>query len=159
MSISNQDEKDKDETGEGGGFSGASGEIEFRYKDIYATAPRDDILPDSEIKRLLTVHRDLHKDRVDKQKMTRKERLASKEGRLHHTRDSQHGLGMGGGGGASNYKKHPISDRAQFSGVDRQVAAIPTQYEAETNLELSEKLENRFVLKNAPKFNPKPRPM
>ena len=154
MTINKDNNEDDDKGGEGGGKS--SGDIHFRYKDILSTGPRDDVLPEGEIKRLLIVHQDLHKNRVEKQKVTLKERKAAKEGR-YENKNRGHGFA---GGGASPYKKHPISNKAQFSGIDRQVTALPTENQAETNSETKEKLENqnRNVLRHSPKFNPKPRP-
>jgi hypothetical protein len=144
---------------EDGGTSGQTGEIEFRYKDAMSVANRDDLLPASEIKRLLIVHKDIHKQRVDKQKATREQRNALKEGKYVAPSVAQQ-LAGGGGGSVSPYKKHPISDRAQFSGVDKQVVGIPTLNEANTNSELKDKLENKLQnrLQNTPKFNPRPRP-
>jgi hypothetical protein len=151
---------DEGESGETGGTS--SGEIHFRYKDILSTVPRDDVLPDSEIKRLLIVHQDLHKDRVDKQKAVRKERQALKEGRTKvWTSYDEKRMGRGFSGGSSSpYKSHPITNKAQFSGIDRQVTSLPTENQAETNSDLRDQLENqnRNVLRHSPKFNPKPRP-
>jgi hypothetical protein len=148
------------QTGQGG-QGGAAGEIRFRYKDAMSIEPRDDALPLTELNRLLAVHKDLHKAYVDKQKLTRKERKILKEGRASLTSRQDIGLGRGGsGGGHSNYKKHPISDKAQFSGVDRQISALPTKNQADTNEQQRADLENRLELRhqNVPKFNPKPRP-
>ena len=160
-----RDEIEKNKEGEGetggeGSIGGAAGEVQFRYRDAYSLGPRDDQLPAAEVKRLLVVHNESHKAWVVKQKQTRAERKAFKEGKKNH----QAGLGLGGGSGAASpYKKHPISDKAQFSGRDRQVISLPTEYVAETNPEfvdrLENRLENRYQLQNAPKFNPKPRPL
>ena len=150
-------EEEDDEGSQGSG--GQTGEIEFRYKDAMSVANRDDLLPASEIKRLLIVHKDIHKERVDKQKATRAERNALKEGKYVAPSIAQQLSGRGAGR-SSPYKKHPISDKAQFSGVDKQVVGIPTLNEAKTNEELKDKLENKLQnrLQNAPKFNPRPRP-
>lgn len=134
---------------------GAGGEIRFHYKDMYSTVLRDDTLPPHELKHLLMIHQDLHKDRVNKQKMTRKERAALKEGRLHHTAQNR---ALGVGGGTSKYRQHPISHKAQFSGMDKQTSILPHDFDAETNLDRQNELEHRFVLQNMPKFNPKPMP-
>jgi len=147
-----------DDSGEGGK---SSGEIQFRYKDILSEGPRDDVLSEGEIKRLLLVHQELHKDHVDKQKATRAERKALKEGKTPAFSSQSHRIGGSSfGGSASPYKKHPITNKAQFSGIDSQVSAIPSENNAETNADAKEKLENqnRNVLRHAPKFNPKPRP-
>ncbi|MHB1947689.1 MAG: hypothetical protein ACYCQI_06200 [Gammaproteobacteria bacterium] len=159
--MKDNEENDKfqsDDEGESGqGSGGKTGEIRFIYRDAMSLPPRDDMLPPSEIKRLLIIHKDLHRERVEKQKMTRKEREALKEGKLHLQASYMQGLGQGGGT-RSNYKKHPIANKAQFSGIDKQTSNLPTEFNAETNLEMQNKLENRYVLRNAPKFNPKPRP-
>lgn len=150
---------DEDEGGQGG----QTGAIQFRYQDPFAEKKRDDALPPSEIKRLLTIHNELHKERVDKQKLTRKDRKALKEGKLTATAQYQQNLrqGRGGSGGfASRFKSHPISNKAQFSGIDRQVVAIPSENKAETNEEQRNELENRLLnrMRHTPKFNPKPSP-
>lgn len=159
MSI-DQDKWDEEEgqgdQGSETGSGGKSGEIGFRFKtEIY----RDEQLPPHEIKRLLQIHKDAHKAQVTKQKLTRKERQALKEGRKDLVSQYRTGYGAGGGN-ASIYKKHPISNKAQFSGIDKQVSALPTENEADTNPELRDKLENRYNYNYQPtkQFNPKPRP-
>jgi hypothetical protein len=149
-------DEEEDEGSQGSG--GQTGEIEFRYKDAMSVANRDDLLPASEIKRLLIVHKDIHKERVDKQKATREQRNALKQGKYVVPSVARQLAGRGGR--VSPYKKHPISDRAQFSGVDKQVVGIPTENAANTNSELKDKLENRLQnrLQNTPKFNPRLRP-
>jgi hypothetical protein len=153
-----------DDEDEGTGTDGGSGDIiHFRYKDILAAEPRDDLLPASKIKHILAMHDELHKTRVDKQKQIRKERELLKSGRTitpEMKYQIQMGRSTGGGGSASNYKTHPITQKPQFSGMDQQVSALPTENKAETNQELKEALENRHQLRyqNAPTFNPKPRP-
>lgn len=174
MTTKDEDEKkrlaelaeEEGESGEGeGGISGQTGEIKFRYRDILSTEPRDDVLPEAEIRRLLLVHEDIHKERVDKQKATRKERDDIKNGRVNA--NSYDGLGLrkggGGGGGNSPYKQHPVSNHAQFSGAtDRKITGVPSDSLAETNddikQDLLDKLDLRFQHKNVPKFNPTPRP-
>jgi len=166
MTINNDDIDDKDDkTGQGGeeggegGKGGKSGEIHFRYQDAMSLPQRDDLLPPEEIRRLLIVQKELHKSHVDKQKSTRKERTAIKEGRVQY--DHRAGLRAGYGSG-SQFKKHWISNKAQFSGIDRQVVGVPTENRAETNEANRNELENRLQLRhahrNVPKFNPKPRP-
>lgn len=156
----NEDKSGSQSGGEDkGGRGGKSGEIGARVK---IEISRDDLLSPSELKRLISTHQDLHKSYVDKQKLLRKERKALKEGQkalvkqIHQSR-----MGLGGGGSAARFKQHPINNKAQFSGVDKQVSNIPTQFEAETNSKLKNDLENRHELKHQfqPKrtFNPKPR--
>lgn len=162
--IKNKEEEEQGEgtAGGGTGTGGASGEVHFRYRDAFSVDPRDDLLPPQEIKRLLSVHKDNHKNLVKKQQLTRKERRALKEGKLQR-QTQQSGFGFGGGHVA--YKQHPIASKAQFSGIDRQVNNLPNNYDADTNPEQKDALENRLEnrlqnrLQNAPKFNPKPRPM
>lgn len=142
-----------------GGQGGVGGKIHFRFRDAASLPPRDDVLPPTEIKRLLTVQSGLHKDRVDKQKLTRKERAAIKAGKKHLVSNYTQGLGQGNFGGSSRFKQHPITNKAQFSGIDKQTIGLPTEFDAETNAEMRDRLENRFQHRNVPKFNPKPRPM
>ena len=153
---------ESDEEGEGGTGTGggAAGEIKFRYKDPYSVSPRDEQLPSEEIKRLLTIHKDQHKGQVDKQKQTRKERAALKEGKVLYNKQQNQGRGFGPGGRMSNYKSHPIALKAQFSGIDKQVSNLPNENEAKTNPELQNRLENRNELRLGQRqtFNPKPRP-
>lgn len=160
MTIQNQNDKDQNEEDSGTsgeeGQGGVGGKIHFRYKDAASLEPRDDMLPPTEIQRLLRLHGEIHKARVDKQKAIRKERKALKEGKLRILTTAQQGYG--GVRYSSQYKTHPISHKAQFSGIDKQITGIPTEFDAETNLEMREQLENRFVHRNIPKFNPKPRP-
>ncbi len=163
-----QDEEDS-KGGESGdtGQGGVAGEVRFRYKESLATTPRDDALPPTEIKRLLAVQHDRHKEYVNKQKLTRKDRKALKEGRLQIRQGPGSRRGHGAGRG-SHYKQHPITNKAQFSGMDRQVIALPNENMANTNddrrNELENRLENRLQnrnelrYQNTPKFNPTPRP-
>jgi hypothetical protein len=150
-------------TGAGTSTGGKTGAIEFRLQDGSAALRRDDLLSPNELKRLLQVHDELHKGRVHKQKTTREERSAKKDGRYVASMESKYRQGLGGGGDggtASRFKKHPISNMAQFSGIDKQVVGVPTLNEAETNADLKNDLENRLENKyrNTPRFNPRPRP-
>lgn len=172
MAIKDEEEKkrlaelaeEEGAAGEGeGGISGQTGEIKFRYRDILSTEPRDDVLPEAEIRRLLLMHEDIHKERVDKQKATRKERDDIKNGRVNAKNYDGLGLRKGDGGDGSPYKKHPVSNHAQFSGAtDRKITGVPSDSLSETNddikQDLLDKLELRFQHKNVPKFNPRPRP-
>jgi hypothetical protein len=155
--ISSVESEDDDQDGEGG-LGGATGEIGFRYKDAMSIGPRDDALPPTEIKRLLAIHKEIHKSYVDKQKQARKERRSIKGQQERLKRRA--GLGLGTGGGSSRFKAHPISNKAQFSGIDRQVIGLPTENMENTNEAQRNELENRneLRLQNAPRFNPKPRP-
>lgn len=146
-----------------GGLGGAGGKIRYRYKDAASLEPRDDMLSPNELQRLLNVHKDLHKGRVDKQKVTRKEREATKQGNLKQAAIIRQQAGYAQRGGShSRFKQHPVSNMAQFSGIDKQLSSMPTINEADTNLEardqLDNRLENNLQLRNAPKFNPTFRP-
>jgi hypothetical protein len=157
--IKNDDERDDTQgggSGQGGGKTGTKG---FR---VQLEISRDDLLAPNEIKHLLKIHQEYHKTHVDRQKLLRKERAALKEGRKDLVAQYRSQLGLGSGsGGVSPFKKHPISNKAQFSGMDRQTSILPTENTAETNSEMRNDLENRYNHRHQPKpgFNPKPRPM
>lgn len=157
----NYDKNQEDGEDEKGGGSSSSG-IEFRYHDVASTEQRDDILSPEELKRLLAVHKDIHKSRVDKQKISRKERKEAKEGPANLTTRKAYQEGKGYGAGYySKYKTHPIA--VKFSGIrDQKISAIPSENTAETNQEqkqeLENKNENKLRLNYQPGFNPKPRP-
>lgn len=143
------------------GSAGEQGGTGVRYVDVLTTEPRDDLLPPNEIRKLLREHQELHKKRVDNQKLTRKERKAVKEGRVILTSNATYRAGFRAAGGRSAYKTHPIAHK--FSGIrDTKVSVFPEDNNAETNLakkeELQNRLENQLRLRHAPKFNPKPRP-
>jgi hypothetical protein len=151
---------DGEQGGTGGTGGGQTGKIEFRFHDAMQITSRDDNLPANEIKRLEFVHKDVHKEWVKKQMHTRIERAARKEGQPGVRVPAQYRAGYGGDGGMSRFKKHPISDK--FRGMaDPQVNAVPNLNDSQTNSELKDKLENqlRHRLQNAPKFNPRPRPV
>lgn len=152
-----ENNKNNEEDGDGeGSLGGSSGKIEFRYKDSLSGETRDDLLSPTEVKRLLSVHKEIHKGRVEKQKSKREERAALKERKLTSSQMGNYQQGRG----ASAYKQHPISNHVQFSGMtDNEVIGLPAQNEADTNPELKEALENRNEnkLRNMPKFNPRPR--
>lgn len=154
----NQHDEEDEEKGGGGSAGGAAGEIKFRYHDILSEEPRDDVLTPEEITRLLAVHKDIHKERVDKQKVIRKERKAVKEGPAHLVTRKAY-TGGTGGGTYSKYKTHPIA--IKFSGIrDQQITAPETNKDLQQELvnKLEDKLENKLRLQNAPRFTPKPRP-
>jgi hypothetical protein len=155
----NYDTNHEDEDDEKGGSSGG---IASHYQDVSSTMQRDDVLSPKELKRLLAVHKDVHKARVDKQKITRKERNEAKEGPVNLTARKAYTEGTGYGAGYySKYKTHPIA--AKFSGIrDQKISAVPSENTAETNQEqkqeLENKNENKLRLNYQPGFNPKPRP-
>lgn len=133
----NQDERD-DETGGEGGIAGG---IHFRYQDAMSIAPRDDVLPPHEIKRLLLLHKELHKEYVVKQKLERQNRKKLKaEGK---TLSAARGYGAGQ---RSVVRDHPLlSKKAQFSGADRQVTPDPKANMANTNEGQQNELQLRFA--------------
>jgi hypothetical protein len=145
---------DEDDSGQ----SGQTGQIAFRDFLAANERLRDDLLPPDEKKRLLIVHRDLHKDYVKKQKEAQDQRQALKEGKVSlHAYRQEKGLS----GTAHAFSNHPIlSNKAQFSGIDKQVNALPNENLAETNPKNRHELELRLTnrLTNQPKntFNPKP---
>lgn len=155
------DDPDTDESGteEGGeGEGGQSGQIEFRDFLGGAERMRDDLLSPEEKARLLSVHQDVHEIRVKKQKELREQRQALKDGKISLQNYRE---GLAGNGINSQYKANPIlANKAQFSGIDRQVIALPNENVAETNPEQRDELEHRYRLshrlENAPVFNPKP---
>ena len=138
------------------GQGGKSGQIEF--KDFLAAGDpkRDDLLSSDERKRLLIIHKESHEYRVKKQKSLREERAALKEGKIALANYRQQMSGMG-----TPYKVNPIlANKAQFSGIDRQVQLLPNEHVADTNPGQREELEYRYRLTNQPSymphFNPKP---
>jgi hypothetical protein len=148
-----------DETGESGTGS-IGGEIQFRFRDAASIEPRDDLLTPEEKKRLGHIHKESHSNLVKKQRDTRKNYADFKAGKIPY-QQRQRGLGIGqGGGGSSPFRQHPHLKK--FAGKDPKVTMAPSDYDANTNPEQQESLENRlqnrYQLQNAPKFNPKPRP-
>jgi hypothetical protein len=107
----------------------------------------------------LQIHQDLHKAYVDKQRITKAERNQIKK--ETPAQANQRSLGQGKGN-TSRYKAHPISTKAQFSGIDRQVAPLPSENAANTNEKLRDalenKLENRYNYRHQPTVAMKPRP-
>lgn len=142
-----------DESGTGGGQSGQMG-----FHDFLSTGPlREDLLPPDQIRRLLGEHRTQHEERVKKQKQSRDDYKAVKNGNK-----SVQTLREGKGSGLNSaYPPHPIlADKAQFSGIDKEVNPQPTENMADTNEADRNDLENQYRLQYAPKiqpkFNPKP---
>jgi hypothetical protein len=151
-------EVDEDSTGAGSddsGKGGAAGAIEFHDFLGNNELVRDDLLTAQDKKRLLAVHNSGHEALVQKQKATREQRKALKDGKikLENYRQTL--------AGTSQYRNHPIlANKAQFSGIDRQVNILPTENVAETNLEKREELKYQYNLthkpENVPRFNPRP---
>lgn len=166
MSIDDKFNKKKDiqedeegQTGQGGG--GKSGQVEFReFIGSGAERLRDDLLPPDEKKRLLSVHQKTNEINVKKQKDVMEQRKNLKQGKVALNTFHQ---GLQGAEMAGQYKANPaLKDAAQFSGIDRQVNALPTENIAETNPEKREELQYQYSLRyapeNAPRFLPKPTP-
>jgi hypothetical protein len=149
---------DKEDDREGG-TGGQAGSIEFRDFITGNTGLRDDNLPPDELRRIRAVHNIAHESRVKKQKELRAYRQDLKEGKVSL---AQHREGLANEM-SSKYPPHPaLSNKAQFSGIDRQENPVPTNNEVQTNDENRNELEEKYQLrhraqpKNAPKFNPKP---
>lgn len=175
MSVNDEDDKKKivplndqetegGESGESGQGSqgGQSGAIQFHDFISHAENIRDDLLSYDDRKRLLSTHKDTNELRVKNQKEKRDNYKKLKEGKidLQTFRQMEHAAGRG-----PFYKTNPIlADKAQFSGIDKQVNALPTENMADTNQdkrdELQDALENelryRLGYSPSPKFNPKP---
>lgn len=139
-----------------GGAGSQSGDM--RFKDfLNPGALREDLLPPDQIKRLLSNHQRQHEERVKKQKNAREQYQAVKAGQLPlQTVREGKGSGM-----QSAYHPHPVlADKAQFSGVDKQINPQPSENIADTNEADRNELENQYRLQYAPqiqpKFNPKP---
>lgn len=144
-----------DDAGSAGG--GKSGAIEFKEFIKSSESLRDDLLTGEEKRRLLSLHERQHEGVVKKQKSTREERQQLKEGKVNL---QQFRAGQGNGT-HSQYRSHPVlSAKAQFSGIDRQVSALPEENTADTNPEQRNELQHQYQLKyqpeNTPRFNPKP---
>lgn len=134
------------------GKGGKSGEVEFTYHNPLAGTRRDDLLPENEKNRLLKVHQSIHKDRVIKQKQTREQRAAVREGRQAYFQS-----GLGSQSLSSSYKTHPISNKAQFAGIDRQNQMIPTENIADTNQDARKELQLQHQLQYQPDYTPNPK--
>lgn len=163
--LHRDDEKTEDESGQTGesgesgdsGQGGQAGQVEFR--DFLASDQhlREDLLPD-EKRRLLSVHSGLNEANVKKQKTKRDQYKALKEGK---TKLQDYRQGLTGTGANSPYRPHRIlANKAQFSGIDRQVNALPNENVADTNEadrnELEQQYRLRYQPEMQPKFHPKP---
>ncbi|OGT43179.1 MAG: hypothetical protein A3F42_00955 [Gammaproteobacteria bacterium RIFCSPHIGHO2_12_FULL_37_34] len=114
--------------------SGQGGQIEFH--DFITN--RETLSLEAE-KHVLAVHNDIHELRVKKQKEMRELRQAIKEGKNY---SQGYGYGRMGGGHAGSYKPNPIlADKAQFSGIDKQVISLPNENTALTNEEKRDELQ------------------
>jgi hypothetical protein len=178
MSTADEDKRKKylllnaeeDETGEDGSgtSTGAAGSgVEFH--DFLAPQPaREFPLSLSDQRRLLAMHDEVHKNNVLKQKSIKEDR---KQIREKNVKVGAHrwgygtgiGTGTGVGGGQNQYKNHPtLSNKAQFSGIDKQINPLATDNVSDTNNADRNELQNQYTLRYAPelapglRFNPKP---
>jgi len=154
------DSDKKDEGGETGTGSsgGQSGKIEFRDFVTSRAEMRDDLLPFEEIKHLITIHKDIHESKVEQQKAKRDQYKDLKNGKIPL---QTFRAGLAGSGMNAQFKANPIlANKAQFSGIDKQVNSLPTENLAETNQdkrdELLNELRYRLGYEARPTFNPKP---
>lgn len=147
------DDRDTD----GGSAGGQGGKIEFRDFITAKSGMRDDNLPPDELRRLRAVHNTAHESRVKKQKELRQSRQEMKEGKVsleaHREGQAQEM--------SSKYPPHPmLSDKAQFSGVDKQENQVPSMNDSQTNDADRNELENEYRKTFQPemgkKFHPKP---
>jgi hypothetical protein len=154
---------DEDDSGRGeggkGGKGGQSGQVEFKAFISLGETRRDDLMPPDERRRLLGTHKETHEGRVKKQKELMDQRHAVKEGKVP-LQAYREGL-MQNSGMGSQYKANPIlANKAQFSGIDRQVNSLPNENVADTNPAEKNELRMNFDLQHrpeyVPQFNPKP---
>jgi len=153
--------KQHDEGEEGGGRTGGGqGKIEFTdFTGITGAPLRDDLLPPDEIRRLLVVAANSHKELVKKEKTKRDTIKALKEDRMS-LNDYRQQMGA-----TNQYKANPIlANKVQFSGMSPEVTSIPTESNTNTNDENKNELTNEYRLTHQlryeaqPKFNPQPKP-
>jgi len=138
---------DPNENHDESGESGRSGSSGSKVKiHLPSDARREDQLSPNELRRLLRVHEDLHKTRVDRQRRLRAERQERKEGPQNLTTQRRYGIAQGGSSGTvSPYKKHWLSTTAQFSGIDRQTTPVPgDSLQENTNEDMRNELQNRL---------------
>jgi hypothetical protein len=160
------EEDDEDSAGGESSGGGASGDIVFRLPNLLSQQ-RDDLLPQSEINRKIAVVEGLQKRLTEKQKERMKALKTLREGETLSNMYERGAKGeFGSGYGSSNqYKEHPVSRTAQFSGAENKVVGVPNLNQADTNEENKNKLENEYDYKlqnklqyqNAPKksYTPK----
>lgn len=161
ININADAEETEGESGSGeSGAGGKSGQIEFRDFLAGGERLRDDLLSPEERKRLLAVHKDTTVSNIQKQKERKEQYKALKEGKVTV---AAHRAGMAAVGANPQYKTNPVlANKAQFSGTDRQINALPTENMAETNNEKRQELQFQYNLRHrpeyahTPKFNPKP---
>ncbi len=150
----NPNTKNEDEDSGTGAKGGA---IEFHDFITPNQSKREENMPPDEVARLRAVHKANHEAIVKKQQALRqyREDLKNKKISMETHRENQANEMN------SNYPAHPIlSNKAQFSGIDKQENQVPTMSETQTNDENRNELELGYKLKHQPemgkKFHPKP---
>ncbi|OGT37124.1 MAG: hypothetical protein A3F11_00440 [Gammaproteobacteria bacterium RIFCSPHIGHO2_12_FULL_37_14] len=151
-------DEEGDSTESGGG---QGGHIEFHDFITSKDQSRDDSLPSAEKQHSLAVHKDVHELRVKQQKELLEQRHALKEGKINLNSFRQ---GLMNAGMSSQFKPNPkLADKAQFSGIDKQVIGLPSESNVTTNenkqdelkLQLQQQLQLRHTHDNTPRLTPK----
>ena len=136
---------------------GRSGTVEFH--DFLTGQPSAE-----EVKRLLSVHKDINGSIVEKQKQLRDQIKDFKEGKTNVNQS-----GLGGQSMSSEFQSHPIlSQSAQLDGIDPQVNLDPRLHhdDAEPNSDKKQELTYKQQLELHPEMKlqnqftpPKPSPL
>lgn len=136
-----------DSEGESGQSTGGqSGQIEFRDFLAGGERLRDDLSPD-ELKHALAVLSDASEQRIKDQQKKRDLYKDLRNGKVP-LRDFRAAMGMN-----VDYRAHPtLADKAQFSGADKEVNALPTENIAETNNEKRNQLQMQYNLRHHPEY-------
>jgi hypothetical protein len=154
-----EDENQGDDGDESSGSQGGrSGQVEF-HDFLSPGGSREDLLSYDEKKHLLLIHKDGNEIRLKKAKDLIADRLKIKEkvGKFLH---SVYEYGKSFAQGAHNqYKPNPaLHDKAQFSGVDKQVSPDSTINDAITNEAERQEPENEYRKRFTPELTPHFRP-
>src|SRR3990167_7225091 len=114
---------------EDSGTGSVGGAIEFHDFISVNNHLREEKLPPDVIKDLQSRHKRKHEALVEKQKKERDYRHDVKEGKVTPEMHKQNKAERNSG-----FPPHPtLSDKAQFSGIDKQENQIPTNSETQTN--------------------------
>jgi len=152
--MASDKEKDGDSGESGSGTGGQGGRVQFVDFTDTLSNKREDQLTEQDKKRLLGTHQDIHESKVKQQKEKMDHNKDLKNGKITL---AAHRAGLMGGGSNAQFKANPaLADKAQFSGIDKQVIALPTENLDETNPELRDAYELKYRYQPYPKFNPKP---
>jgi hypothetical protein len=158
------DEEEDKET-QGGSDSGTNGTsdsgLQFvDFAGITGKPLRDDLLPPDEIKRLLVIAANGHKESVRKEKTKRDAIKAVKDNKLSVANYREQF-----GGAKNEYKTNPIlANKAQFSGISPEVTPNPTDSKTNTNEGEKNELTNEYRLTHQlqydarPRYTPQPKP-